>query len=496
MISVHLEWWQTAGLIIDYSIRILAIGIVPEGRRPAASTAWLLIILVLPIVGLPLFLLMGSAYINRRRHRLQQEANQSIEAVQSEAPDYPQHTTLSSELESIVKLNRRLTNIPAVTGTTKGLLPDYYNSLRRMAEAIDNASEYVHIEIYIIAWDDTTDPFFRACERAVQRGVKVRLLFDHVGSWKYPGYMRLGKRLDSIGVEWHVMLPLRPWFGRWRRPDLRNHRKMVIVDSEVAFMGSQNLIDTSYLLDANIEADRHWIDLMVELEGPVVNSLRAVFAMDWYFETGEALNVLEEKPSPELPEEPDSDINILQLVPSGPGIPTSPNLRLFNSIAHHAKQRLILCSPYFIPDESLFESITSACYRGVQVDLLVSERADNFIVHHAQSSYYQALLEAGVNIHTYPKPYVLHSKFMVADPASSDRDAIGVMGSSNMDMRSFNLNYEISLMVARGSLTTRLSELADSYIASSSQIELEEWSTRGFWRKYLDNACKLTSGLA
>lgn len=496
MINISLDWWQAAGLFIDYSIRIVALGVVPEGRRPATSTAWLLLILVIPVVGLPLFLLMGSNFVNQRRHRLQDEANQAIKAVQSTAPDYPEHTALSPELASIVKLNRTLTNIPAVTGNVNALLPDYYASLRRMAEAIDDAKEYVHIEIYIVAWDDVTDHFFRACERAVARGVKVRLLFDHVGSWKYPGYSRLGRRLDAIGVEWHVMLPLRPWIGRWRRPDLRNHRKIVIVDDEVGFLGSQNLINSNYLVKSNIEAGRHWVDVMVELEGPVVNSLRAVFAMDWYFETGEALNVLEEKPSPELPERPDSSVHVLQLVPSGPGLPTSPNLKLFNSVIHHAKSRIILCSPYFIPDESLYEAITTACYRGVTVDLLVSERADNFMVHHAQSSYYRALLEAGVRIHTYPKPYVLHSKFIVADPGKDDNESIGVVGSSNMDTRSFNLNYEISLMVARGALTQQLTDLAESYIASSTQISLEDWLKRSIWRKYIDNACKLTSGLA
>ena len=146
-------------------------------------------------------------------------------------------------------------------------------------------------------------------------------------------------------------------------------------------MGSQNLIDSSYLMSTNIKKGRHWVDVMVELTGPIVTSLEMVFAMDWYMESEEILigdaDSLPNSPAPE---------NVLQLIPSGPGYSTEPNLRLFNSVVHHAKDRLILCSPYFIPDESLLEAVTTACYRGVRVDLLVSEESDQFMVGHAQSS--------------------------------------------------------------------------------------------------------------
>ena len=245
---IHIEWWQTTGLILEYSIKLLAIGIVPEGRRPSSSSAWLLAILLVPVVGLPLFLLMGSKHINARRHRVQREANAMIKDVHADFPDIPPGARVTDELLSIIRLNRTLTSMPAVSGESRGVLADYTESLLRMAEAIDSATSYVHMEIYIVAWDNATDEVFRAMERAVQRGVKVRLLFDQVGSWKYPGYRGLGKRLTSIGVDWHIMLPLQPWRWRFRRPDLRNHRKLLVIDGRVGFMGSQNLIDSSYLM--------------------------------------------------------------------------------------------------------------------------------------------------------------------------------------------------------------------------------------------------------
>lgn len=486
MFDINLEWWQTFGLIIDYTIKIMAIGTVPEGRKPGSSNAWLLAILVLPLVGLPLFLLMGSPYINRRRHRVQQEANAMTDDIHSDLPDLPKGEDVGSELTSMVKLNRRLTGMPALPGVITDLHCDYQGSFERMAEVIDQAKEYIHVEIYIVAWDSSTDVLFRALERAVARGVKVRLLFDQVGSWKYPGYLKLGRRLTAIGIDWHLMLPLQPWRWRFRRPDLRNHRKLVIIDGRVGFMGSQNLIDSSYLTRKNRRKQRRWVDIMVELTGPIVASLEMVFAVDWYQESGENLKI--ERP----PNVESSAENILQLVPSGPGYTTEPNLRIFNTIVHHAKDRIILCSPYFIPDESLLEAITTACYRGVQVDLLVNEKSDQFMVGHAQSSYYQGLLEAGVNIYMYHAPDVLHSKYMVADPHG---DAVAIMGSSNMDMRSFGLNYEVSLMAARGVLIDQLTELTERYIENSRTLSLEEWSERGFWRRYVDNAMRLTSAL-
>ena len=489
-INIELGQWQTIGLIIDYSIKLVAIGFVPENRRPSSSNAWLLVILALPYLGLPLFLSMGSPYINQRRHRVQEAATQQIINVHKNVPDYPEGVVnLNPELASVIKLNRTLTAMPAVTGTNHGVHSNYEEIIAAMARAVDKAKHYVHVEIYIVAWDNTTDVFFRALARAVQRGVKVRLLLDHIGSRKYPGFHKLGRRLDAIGVEWYLMLPLLPLRWRWRRPDLRNHRKMLIIDGERGFLGSLNMIDSSYLMPKNIREGRRWVDVMVELSGPVIASMNTIFAVDWLMESDELLEIVDQV-HPEIDRD---QVNVVQLVPSGPGYSTEPNLRMFNSIIHHAKERLVMCSPYFIPDESMLEAVTSACYRGVRVELLVSEQADQFAVGHAQSSYYQALLEAGVRIYLYKAPYVLHSKYVLADPDSPD--AVGVVGSSNMDMRSFGLNYEVSLMMTRGNIIAQLDDLTAEYLRNSTELTLDEWNNRSYARRYVDNIMRLTSAL-
>ena len=497
-ISIDLELWQTIGLIVDYTIKIIAIGYVPEGRRPSTSTAWLLAILLIPFLGLPLFLLMGSPYINKRRHRIQQEVNDLIEDVHDDVPDFPEGVTVHPEIESVVRMNRRLTRMPAVIGVNHGVHNNYQATIQRMTDAVDEAERYVHVEIYIMAWDSTTQPFFEALERAEKRGVKVRLLFDHVGSWKYPGYRKLRKNLTRMGIDWYLMLPLQPWRRRFRRPDLRNHRKMLIIDGQRGFLGSLNMIDSSYLQRRNIRLGRAWKDLMVEMSGPIVSSMEMVFAGDWYVESNEALDIRDHAEAHEtIPDTTQhSQKNLVQLLPSGPGYTTEPNLRMFNSIVHHAKERLVLCSPYFIPDESLLEAVTSACYRGVQVELYVSEQADQFMVNHAQSSYYQALLEAGVKIYMLPKPAILHTKYMIADPDNTeDGIPMAVVGSSNLDMRSFGLNYEISMMIIKGNLIRELNEITARYKDTCIKLTLDKWNERSWGRRYLDNVMRLTSAL-
>ena len=483
-----MDLWQLALLVVDYAIKIVAIGVVPGNRKPSEANAWLLLILFLPLVGLPLYLLMGSKFISGRRHRIQQQANAMMDDIHLNVADYP--AELPTSTASVVALNRALTGFPAVYGQAPALWTDYDLTMRRIASLIDDATSTVSIEIYAVAWDDTTAVVFDAIERAVGRGVHVRLLFDHIGSQKYPGFRELKRRLSAIGVDWHMMLPLAPERGRWRRPDLRNHRKLVVVDSRVAMMGSFNLIDRGYLMPGHIRHGRQWVDAFVELTGPIVASVEYLFAVDWYTESGE---VLELSSAAELPDPAAADVNVLQLVPSGPGYLTEPNLRMFNGMIHHARSHLVLCSPYFVPGDSLLEAITSACYRGVRVDLLVGEKADQFMVQHAQSAYYEQLLRAGVHIWEFPAPYVLHTKFALADPGSPR--AVGVIGSSNMDIRSFSLNYENSLFIAGGSLVPELAALAENYLAVSRELTLEVWEQRPWYRRYIDNVMKLTSAV-
>jgi cardiolipin synthase A/B len=358
-----------------------------------------------------------------------------------------------------------------------------------MAAEIDRAKTFVHVEFFIVAWDDTTRGFFAAMERAVQRGVSVRLLADHISSKRVAGSKETFAELDRIGVAWEWMLPVMPFKGKYQRPDLRNHRKIVVVDGTVAFLGSQNLIDRSYDSPSHIKRGLKWQELVTRVTGPVVASINAVFLSDWLIETGESLLASEHVPAEELELNTSSDELVCQVVPSGPGYPTENNLRLFLSLIYGATEKVILTSPYFVPDEAMVYAITTACQRGLEVQLFVSEIGDQGLVYHAQRSYYDALLEAGVRIFLYPAPFILHSKHFSID------DDIAVIGSSNMDIRSFSLNMEVMMLVRGESFVAQMRDVEQGYRDAGRELTLDQWRNEPTKATFLDGLARLTSAV-
>ena len=500
----------TLWVVVDYSIKVVALGTVPENRRPSSSTAWLLLIFLLPLVGLPLYVFLGSPWVHGKRWQQQVTVNEATLSLTRAMHIAPEGANPSAHLESVLRMNRSLTGLPCVTGEVVALHSDAPRTYEAMARLIDTAEHHVHVEFYIQSWDEVTDVFYRALERAAARGVTVRLLVDHLGSRKYPGWRRLGRRWDAAGIRWRLTMPLLPLKRRFRRPDLRNHRKLLTVDGQRAFIGSHNIIDPTYRLRSNLRAGRSWHDLSVEVTGAVVVEVEAVFAMDWFFEAGETLEGLDLYPDPDpaqaLPElagrpgpvvgtpaprlgRPGAVVNAMQIVPSGPGYPTEPNLRMFLSLIQNATKRVSITSPYFIPDEALLSAITTAAYRGIDVELFVGKESDHFIVNHAQRSYYAALLAAGVRIYRYPAPTVLHAKYMTID------DEIAVIGSANMDFRSFALNYEVMLLAFGGDLDDLLRGNDAIFRELSEELTAREWAREPLWRRYIDNVCRLLSAV-
>ncbi|RAX50454.1 cardiolipin synthase [Arthrobacter sp. AQ5-05] len=481
--------WSVA-VGIELTIRITMVGIVPGNRRPTTAMAWLLAIFFIPVVGLLLYLLFANIKLSRRRIDRQRNVNESIlEATQHmiggnrspEAPDW---------VLSAAELNRTLGALPLQSGNAVEFITGYRESLDEMRLEIDKARRYVHVQFYIIGEDDVyVGPILEALERAVARGVKVRVLFDHLGSLRVKGYFGLVRRMSAAGINWRRMLPLAPFQRRWRRPDLRNHRKIVVVDGQVAFTGSQNLIEPGYKRSSAHKIGREWVELMAKVRGPLVTSLDVVFATDWSQESDEDL--LHDLAAVEdaMREAPDAGEDIGQLVPSGPGFEAENNLRLFNTLIYSATERLSITSPYFVPDDSLLYAITTAAQRGVAVELFVCEKGDQALVQHAQQSYYEALLRAGVRIYRYKAPTVLHSKCMAVD------DEVVVMGSSNMDMRSFSLNLEITLMLLGSDLVNELMKVQDGYRANSTELTLEQWSKRTPVSRWIDNVARLSATL-
>lgn len=485
--------WGGLTALVYLSSWIIVVGslfVVPRNRRPGSATAWLMLIVLLPYVGLLLFWLIGTPKLSRRRRALQRRIDEQIAAEVATIRDDPLLAPLFApaipdRYEPFVTLTANLSGMPACIGNTVDLLPDYEGAIRRMTEAVRTAREYVHVQFYIVAMDDTTEPFLRALEDAVARGVTVRMLVDHVGARKFPRRRALEKRMRAAGVDWRWMLPLRPFSNEWNRPDLRNHRKVLVVDGLVAFTGSLNMIDRSYLLRRNRRLGLHYVDLHARVTGPVVAELDAAFHTDWYSETGMAL------PRPLIPDAASVPRRgtLCQVLPSGSGYDDDNNLKVFVGIIHAARRRLVITSPYFVPDDALMTAITSAAQRGVHVTLYSSAIADQLLVYHAQRSYYEQLLVAGVEIRLLRTPALLHAKHITVD------DDIAVIGSSNLDMRSLTLNLEITLLAYDRGVVSALRGVEMAYHMGSDALSLDVWRRRSLGSQLLGNLARLTAAL-
>lgn len=476
-------------VLLDLAIRIAALIIVPRGRKPTAAMAWLLAIFLIPFVGIILFLLIGNARLPEKRRLRQAELNRIIRSRGEGLELVGDHSTWPDWFTALTRQNRELGALPAIGGNTAVLIGEYQSSIDAMVAEIDTAEHFVHVEFYIVSFDTTTKGFFAAMERAVQRGVTVRLLADYVASRRTVDSEKTFAELDRIGVTWSWMLPVRPLKGEYSRPDLRNHRKLVVVDGRAGFMGSQNLIDRSYNSKKNIERGLQWQELMTRVTGPIVSAINAVFLSDWYLETGELLGDDAQVRAVDVVPNTSADALVCQVVPSGPGYEGENNLRQFLTLVTSAQKKVIITSPYFVPDEAMVYAITSACQRGLDVQLFVSEIGDQGSVWHAQRSYYDSLLRAGVQIWMYPPPYILHSKHL-----SIDED-VAVIGSSNMDIRSFALNAEVTLLVRGVSFVAQMRDVEQGYRDAGRQLTLEEWRKEPASATFLDGVARLTSAL-
>lgn len=460
-------------LILEWVIRLLMIVVIPLRRPPEAARSWLLLVLFLPVPAIVFYRLIGRPdFPAWRRARFAQTAAmraQVAAALGHPGADAPAQDGGPGALSTLA---RSLGGFPACGGNAIAFHTDYEETIAALIAAIDGASHEVHLITYIFADDRTGQAVAAALGRARQRGVAVRVLVDALGSRGWTG--RSLPMLHRLDIDARLVLPVRFAPLRRARSDLRNHRKLCLIDGGIAFIGSQNIVARDFR--PGIVND----ELVARVEGPVVAALAAIFASDWYLETRILL------PAPAIPAA--RGAGVLQAMPSGPDFDVPGFGRLLVEMVHLAARRVCLVSPYLIPDEALLMAIRNAAARGVEVDLVVSAVADQRLVSLAQRSYYQELLEAGANLYQY-RDRLLHAKTFSID------DTVGVIGSSNADVRSFMLNAEISLILRDRDDCARLLRIQHAYIAGSTQLTREAWSTRAKGTRVLENLARLVSPL-
>ena len=456
--------------VLEWLIRLAMLAVVPFRRSPAATTSWLLLIFFLPLPGLLLFLAIGAPRFPRWRtarfQRLQPFFERVAIRLEQAAPPAP------GTPADISGLAQRLGYLPATSGNAMELLEEYQTVVDRLIADIDRARRHVRILAYIFADDETGGKVIAALQRATQRGVACHVLFDPVGSSKWS--KRVQRRLEEAGVTVRAALPFRLLRARTRR-DMRNHRKLFLIDGGIGYAGSQNLVSRDFRPGV---VNR---ELVARVEGPAVAAMNAVFLGDWYLETEDLL-----EPDPAIPESTAS--STLQILPSGADYPLESFQALLTWQVGEARREVVIVTPYLIPDESLLSALRTAVLRGVDVRIIVSSVIDQWLVRLAQESYYDELLRSGVRIHTY-RDELLHAKNVRID------GKLGIVGSSNVDIRSFQLNEEVSLLLLDHRSIARLEEIQRRYLSHSDEISRSEWRRRSRLRKLAENGARLLSPL-
>jgi cardiolipin synthase A/B len=475
----HAVDWGHAYVASEWVIRVAALIVVPQRRPPSAARAWLLFIFFLPWPGLVFYSLIGRAYMPRRRLDVQQRIYETIRrieprALSGEAVAAP---AVSPELLPALRLAERLSEFPVVGGNRFELLPVYDAAIDRLVADVDAAKAHVHMLFYIFEDDETGARVAAALNRARQRGVVVRVLMDAIGS--RGGLKGLAPALRASGAEVLSVMPLRLWGPNAARIDLRNHRKIVVVDGSVGFFGSQNIVSA--------HANRGMIneEMLVRATGPVVRHLHAVLLGDRYLETG---NLPPESASLAPAERPDTPDGLAQVVPSGPGYNEGTAEAVMIALMYGARSRVVLTAPYVIPSEAFLAAMCHTARRGVAVDLIVDRESNKPLVQLAQESFYDVMLRAGVRIHRHTGSF-LHAKHLSVD------DQVALIGSSNLDIRSFALNAEVSVLIYDRAVVADLKVVQDGYLRHARVVTTDERRQLRVGRRALENLARLTDSL-
>ncbi len=478
-------WIATTSIFLaDLAIRIgLSLRVIMRKRAASVTLAWLVIILLLPFAGAILYLLFGENRIGQRR----------AEHIANNLPYFKNWVSnleerhqvnwdsINPECRPIDAQAYSIIGLPTVNGNELDIIEEAVTFFRTLIADIDQAKKTCFLEFYIWHEGGMADEVAAALIRAVSRGVKCRVLLDSIGS---EPFLKSGlfEEMRNKGVAITEALPAGFFRALFVRLDLRNHRKIALIDGEIGYTGSQNLVDPKYFKQE--ENVGQWIDTMVRVRGPVVEKMTATFLFDWYVENSVSLNELKDieeiKPIRKSGDAP------VQLVPSGPGYTEDGIYDLLLTTLYAARKELILTTPYFVPDNAILAALKSAARRGVDVTIIVPKKNDSKLVHYASRARYGELTRSGVKIMPF-QGGLLHSKTITVD------NDFSLIGSVNLDMRSFWLNFELTLFVYNREFTEQLREVQQRYMQNSLLLDHQHFEKRSFFTRLKEN-CALIVG--
>ena len=457
-------------------IAVIARVLLRPHREPASRIAWIVVILSLPAVGVLAYLLLGETNIGRRRvARMRKVISHLPDVAVAEGSDAKSlQVDVPAHYAQLFQAGKTVNGFAPIGGNRAHLMQDSNATITSMVADIDTAKQHVHLMFYIWLSDNNGCKMVDALKRAAARGVNCRAMADGLGSRAMidsPYWQSMSEAGVHLAVALPIGIPLlRSLKGR---VDLRNHRKILVIDNLITYCGSQNCADPEFRVKAKYAP---WVDAMMRFEGPIARQNQYLFASDWESETGEDISILLRQAIPEMPPGLPA-----QVVGTGPTVRYSAMPEMFETLMYAARRELVITTPYYVPDESMQAALCASARRGVATTIVFPARNDSWIVAAASRSYYADLLAAGVHIFEY-EDGLLHTKSLTIDGEFT------LIGSANMDRRSFELNYENNILFYDQPLTAEMRQRQDSYIASSRPVSSEmvaDWS----WRhRLLNNA--------
>lgn len=479
----HLLSWLVTPLLFTLHLVVAARAITRPNRIPASRVAWVAVIMFLPLLGVIAYLFLGETSIGRGRIKRLNEIK-----ARMPLPDDAEYTPaeVDERIASLFRLGHSINGFGPVSGNRITLLGDPHAPIDAptrdsdvaidvLVADIEQAREHVHINFYIWLDDRNGGKVADAVCSAARRGVRCRVMVDALGSRGFTRSPRW-RQLRDAGVRTLAALDDIPRLGRLAigRLDLRNHRKIVVIDNRIAYCGSQNCADPQFLVEARFAP---WIDIFLRCEGPIVRQAQYLFLSDWIAETGEPLEALPSAP-------PSARIGagvVAQMFGTGPTTRGNAMSDMFVAAVCAARKELLVTTPYFAPDEALLRALCAAPRRGVDTTIMFPSRNNSWLSGSACRSTYSDLIACGVAVYEYPLG-LLHTKAMTID------GEIALVGSANMDRRSLELNYENNLLIADHDTTRAIRQRQLGYLAVSQQVAIEAVRAWPFRKRLVQDA--------
>lgn len=481
----YLDWAYEIGLILYYVIVVfISFRLLLQNRDPVKTTSYLIVILLLPVIGLLVFLLFGQDY--RKDKLFSRKALQDNEFIKNWTQELifkfgQEEKLIQSHLSEWIKVAKLIMNNEKAVLTVKNkaqLLVNGEETFPAIFNAIDQAQHHIHLEYYILEDSTITQQLFDKLIAKAQKGVEVRIIYDDVGS-NHLSQTSIDQ-LTQAGIEIYPFMPVR--FPRLTsKVNFRDHRKIVVVDGTICFLGGINFSDRY----DNRYNQSYWRDTHIQIEGEATKSLQLLFLLNWKFASEKWV-----EPSPLY--FPTSTIENallpIQITGSGPDSDWSSIMQgLFTAIAE-ANERILITTPYFIPNESILTAITTAVRAGIEVEIIIPEQSDTRIAHFATRSFIKSLLKAGVKVYLYRKGFI-HAKTLVIDHQFS------TVGTANMDYRSFLTNFEVNAFIYDTDLTKKLAEQFEHDRENARLLSYAEWKKRPIIHRIFESIARLFAPL-